>query len=487
MLIEHSAGLHSGSKPTLNGKDERFCSKENRLKSYDIVIVGSGTAGQTVAHELAKKRIKLAVVEQSDRPGGTCALRGCQAKKWFYEGAETIARARHLSGIGIQTAAVASWSQLRDAKNKFTGQVPERTIDAFEKAGVDFIQGTAKFLDERTLAVDHTQLAASFFVLASGSFPMPLPMEGAHLAIDSTEFMELPELPGRIIFIGGGFISFEFAHFANRLGPENIRCTILEAGSHPLGPFDEEMVDLLVKASADEGIDIHCDVEIVSIEKFAEKYRISLKDGRRFEADIVVHGAGRAPDISELELDRAGIDHGKRGVRVDVNMMTSNPNVFAVGDCAATIQLARVADYEAKVAAANILQIIDGRSPSAAADYSAVPSLLFTYPQYGMVGATERKLKKEGVVFKKSFAKNLSWPTYRRIGMRHAAYKLLKGNDDQLLGAHVLSDNAAGLVNTFALAMTHRIPVDRLYRQSILTPYPTRESDLIYMLQALVE
>ena len=103
-----------------------------------------------------------------------------------------------------------------------------------------------------------------------------------------------------------------------------------------------------------------------------------------------------------------------------------------------------------------------------------------------MVGATEEALKDEGVVYKKSFGKDLSWPTYRRIGMKSAAYKLLTGEEGRLLGAHVLSDNATGLINAFTLAMVNRISVDDLYRQSIMTPYPSRESDIIYMLKPLI-
>ena len=119
-------------------------------------------------------------------------------------------------------------------------------------------------------------------------------------------------------------------------------------------------------------------------------------------------------------------------------------------------------------------------------DYTAVPSVLFTYPQYGMVGATEAALEEAGVAYKKSFGKNLTWPTYRRVGMTSAAYKLLADEKGQLLGAHVLSDNAAGLINTCTLAMRNRIPVGALYRQSVMTPYPSRESDIIYMLKPLI-
>ena len=200
----------------------------------------------------------------------------------------------------------------------------------------------------------------------------------------------------------------------------------------------------------------------------------------------MVHGAGRSADIEDLNLKAAGVESTKRGVTVNEKMVTTNAHVYAVGDCAATIQLARVADAEAQVAAAGIVSRHKGDRNDDAMDYTAVPSVLFTYPQYGMVGATEEALKEKGVAYRKSFDKNLTWPTYRRVGMKSAAYKLLAGEDGQLLGAHVLSDNATGLINTCTLAMLNHIPVDALYRQSVMTPYPSRESDIIYMLKPLI-
>ncbi|MDX2452754.1 NAD(P)/FAD-dependent oxidoreductase [Desulfosarcina sp.] len=455
-------------------------------KQYDALVIGSGTAGQTAAYELNRNGLTVGMVEHSQRPGGTCALSGCQAKKWFYEGVETVARSRHLSGIGITSAAVASWLELRDAKNRFTSQVPDNTVNGLKKAGIDLIWGRARFTDRHTISVDHQQLSARFIVLATGAVPMQLPIDGAQHMVTSSEFLELDRLPRRIIFIGGGFISFEFAHFAVRLGPTDTRCTILEAGPRPLGPFDGEMVGLLTEASAPEGIEILCDVKITAIEKTGDAFRVTTKDGRRFDADLVVHGAGRTPDLSDLDLEKAGIESTRRGITVNEEMVTSNAHVYAVGDCAATIQLARVADAEAQVAATGIVSRHTGDRHESSMDYTAVPSVLFTYPQYGMVGATEEALKEAGMVYKKSVGKNLTWPTYRRVGMKSAAYKVLADEKGTLLGAHVLSDNATGLINTCTLAMVNRIPVEALYRQSIMTPYPSRESDIIYMLKPLI-
>jgi glutathione reductase (NADPH) len=455
-------------------------------QSYDVIVIGSGTAGQTAAYDLNEKGLTVGVVEQSDRPGGTCALQGCQAKKWFYEGTEVVARSRHMAGIGIDKPADASWMALRDAKNQFTKGVPQRTVDGLEDAGIDLIRGRARFLDDQSIDVDGRRVSARFFVVATGAVPAPLTFEGSQHLITSDQFMELERLPDHIVFVGGGFISFEFAHFSVRLGSHDARCTILEAGDRVLGPFDKEMVDLLHKASSQAGIAVQCRAQTTAVSPQGEGFTLTLEDGRQIDCDMVVHGAGRVPDIDDLRLKKAGIAFSDKGITVDHHMATATSHIYAVGDCADAIQLARVADAQAHVAAANILNAAKGAKNDQLMDYSVVPAVLFTYPQFGMVGATEAALKKQGVDYTKSFAKELTWPTYRRVGMQAAGYKILVGEKRQILGAHVLSDNATGLINSFALAMVSGIGVDDLYRYSTMTPYPSRESDLLYMLKPLI-
>jgi len=461
---------------------------EYSMKTYDVVIVGAGTGGQTAAYDLAAEDLSVAVVEKSERPGGVCALAGCQAKKWFYETMEIAARSRHLTGKGIDSAPVLNWASVLSEKNHFTSRIPDNTVKGLRGAGIDFIEGDARFIDNETISVSGKPVRSKYFILAAGARPMPLPINGKEHMVTSDAFLELNHLPDRIVFVGGGFISFEFAHFALRfVPPERRSITILEAAERVLGPFDRDMAALLVRASEEEGIEIKTGAAITAIKKGKGGFSVATdKGGPDFQADLVVHGAGRVPDIEGLDLSAVGVSYSSRGIAVNATMQTAVPNVYAVGDCAATIQLARVADFEAHIAAENIIAELE-KSVKPKIDYTAVPFMLFTYPQYGMVGKTEAALQEEGIKYYKSEESGLKWPTYKRIGMRDAAYKILVDEQNCLLGAHILSDNPSGLINTLRLAMLNRISMDKLHRQSIMSPYPSRESDLIYMLEPFLE
>lgn len=450
-----------------------------------MIVIGSGTGGQTAAYRLKQAGLDIALIDDSEKPGGTCSLSGCQPKKWFYEVAEVIAKSRHLTTRGITVPASGDWQSVWRQKEKFVENVPEGTIKGLHGAGIDFVEGSARFRNSRTVDVNGNPLSADFFVLATGAVPTPLPFSGAENLVTSSEFLALSRLPANIVFVGGGFISFEFAHFAARVGPEKREIKILEVADRPLGHFDEEMVDLLVNASIEEGIDVISNIQITSVERQGEVFYVRTNSDMVFEADLVVHGASRTPRTEGLNLEKIGVRVSDRGIDVNAKMQTSVPHIFAVGDCAATVALARVADFEANVAAENILALRGG-TDTVSIDYKAVPAILFTYPQYGMVGETEASLKRKEISYRKSAEKGIGWPTYRRIGMKHAGYKILADEDGAILGAHILSDNSSGLINAFRQAIIDSRSADDLYRQSIMTPYPSRESDIIYMLEDLI-
>jgi len=454
------------------------------MRKYDAIVIGSGTGGQTVAHRLKRARLNVALIDDGAQAGGTCSLSGCQPKKWFYEVAEVIAKSRHLAAGGISSPADGDWQSVWRQKQTFVESVPGGTVEGLRGAGIDFFRGTAAFEDSGTVKVNGDLFRADFFILATGAVPTPLSFTGAEHLVTSTEFLARSRLPSRIIFVGGGFISFEFAHFAARIGPGDRRITILEMADRPLEIFDEEMVESLVTASMEDGIDVISNIRITSVDRQGGVFHVRTAADRVFEADLVVHGASRTPRTGGLNLERIGVRTSDRGVDVNSKMQTSLPHIYAVGDCAATIALARVADFEAMAAAENILAA--GKDAgTVSVDYRAVPVILFTYPQYGMVGETEASIQKRKIPYRKSTATGLRWPTYRRVGMKHAGYKILAAEDGAILGAHILSDSASGLIDTFRQAIMDGRTAGDLYRRSIMTPYPSRESDIIYMLEDL--
>jgi glutathione reductase (NADPH) len=456
------------------------------MKTYDVVIIGSGTGGQTAAFDLKRAGLKVALVEISQRPGGTCALAGCQPKKYFYEVAEVIAKSRHLATKGITSPAAGDWHAVWAQKQMFTEGIPEGTINGLHEAGIDFLEGAAAFQDIHTLDVAGQAITADFFVLATGAKPVPLPIEGSEHLTTSSEFLERDRLPRRIVFVGGGFISFEFAHFAARIGPQERSITVLENGDRPLKRFDGEMVDLLLKASAEDGIDVKTNTQITAIDKKGDVFYVRTDADLSHEADMVVHGAGRVAETEGLNLERIGVALTQKGIRVNEKMQTTVAHIYAVGDCTATPALARVADFEAHVAAENIL-VTKKDTEMITIDYKAVPSVLFTIPECGIVGYTEAALKSKGITYRKSSASGVNWPTYRRVGLAYAGYKILVAQDGTILGAHIVSDHAAGLINTFKAAIIDGTTVEKLYRHNIMSPYPSRISDIVYMLKPLVQ
>jgi glutathione reductase (NADPH) len=399
---------------------------------------------------------------------------------------ESVARSRHLMDLGVTSLPETNWQQILKEKNRFTAQIPESAVKGLRGSGVTYIEGEAEFVDDHTLETGKNHITFRYGVIATGAKPVTLSIEGEEHIATSSDFLDLERLPPRIIFIGGGFVSFEFAHFAARLGGKPGAVHILEAGSRPLKPFDSDMVEQLVEASRAEGIEIHTEVNISGIRKVDSGYQVLFQSGDKLEADLVVNGAGRMPDIDALQLEAAGVKIEKGGIVVDSSMKTTQPHIYAIGDCAATLKLARVADMEAKVAVGAILASEEGQELPVI-NYSAAPAVLFTYPQLGMVGKTEEQLQEENIKYWKSFDTQLSIPTYRRLGMKYAAYKILVDENDQILGAHLLSDNTTGMVNTFKQAMIDKIPIGKLRDDNIMSPYPSRESDILYMLNPLLD
>jgi len=355
----------------------------------------------------------------------------------------------------------------------FTGAVPESTKEQLESQGIDCFSGHCEFLSSGEITCGEERIQAGSFIIATGARPRPLPLPGAEHSISSDEFLYLEELPQRIVFIGGGYISMEFAYVASAVGAE---VTVLQRGSRIMERFDADMVSILEDACGTKGIDIRTGVDPTKIEKCeGGGYAVILDSGESIETDLVVGAIGRVPNIEKLGLEEAGVSFDRRGIETNEYMQTSKGHIYAIGDCVQGIQLSPVSDLEARTAARNIVE-----PESEAADIDTLPSVVFSYPQLAAVGMDEERARSERSV-RIEQGTGGGWPNYQRLNETHVGYKVLIDKDtDTLLGAHLVGPYAGELINLFALAIKKEITLGEL--KELPWAYPTYSADIKYML-----
>lgn len=447
-------------------------------KKFDLVVIGTGAAGSTAAYKCRKAGWEVAIIDS--RPfGGTCALRGCDPKKVLVGAAELMDWNRRMQGNGIETGpSTIDWPSLMRFKKTFTEPVPEKMEKGYAKAGIAAYRGRTRFINRTTLQVGDEKLIGRFILVAAGARPARLGIPGEEFLTSSDQFLDLEQLPGQIVFVGGGYISFEFAHVAARAGAQ---ATILHRGARPLGRFDADLVERLVAATRDLGIDIRVKTAVEAVEKDGDRLivRASIEEGKQtFAADLVVHGAGRVPDIDDLALEKADIVRKEPGVAVNEFLQSvSNSAVYAAGDAAASggPPLTPVASLEGHVAASNMLQG-NHRKPN----YSGVPTVVFTIPPLASVGLREDEAKDQGLKVKVKHEDTSGWYSSRRINLKYSSFKVLEEeHTDRILGAHILGENAEEVINLFGLAMRRGLSAADL--KTMIYAYPTSCSDISYM------
>ncbi len=449
----------------------------NKNEQFDLVVLGAGTGAVGVARPCAKAGWKVAIVDCLPY-GGTCALRGCDPKKMLVGVTEVIDWSDRMRGNGLQGDEMAiDWAEMIAFKRTFTDVVPERLEQGLEKMGVVAVHGTARFTEAGVVQVGDRELHSKYFHIATGARPMTLGVPGEELLTTSTEFLELKSAPSRIAFVGGGFIAFEFAHIARRAGVSEV--TILQRGKRPLVRFDPDLVDLQTERSRKLGIDVRCESCVEDVVKDGDELRVrfSTPQGREeIVCDLVVHGAGRVPNLEALNLEVADVEVGPQGVRVNEYLRSvSNPAVFAVGDCADTgaPNLTPVSANEARIAAKNLLAGEDVRRM----EYPPIPSVVFTLPPVARVGLLEEEARQQDMEFDVNFQKTGQWYSSMRVGERYSAYKtLVEKGTGKILGAHLIGPGAEEQINLFTMAMGAGLTANQL--KGVIFAYPSYASDL---------
>jgi glutathione reductase (NADPH) len=492
------------------------------MRHYDAFVIGTGTAGETAAGLIRDAGFSVGIADEREY-GGTCALRGCQPKKYLVVPSHAAVEGWGLVDRGFRAAPELDWPTMQRSRAEFTDAVPGGTVQGLQERGIDTYHAHCEFQSETVVRCGDEDITASAFIIATGARPRQLPVPGGELAGVSDDFLYLDELPRRIVFIGGGYISMEFATVASACGCE---VTIVEHGDRIMKRFDPDLVDLLRQGCASRDIAVLTEATVSRISAgdgngarpgsggpfsggaadAGSASRVELEDGRSVDADLVIAALGRTPNVEDLGLEQAGVQHGRRGITTDKRMRTSAPGIFAAGDCVASIQLSPVSDAEAKTAAQNVIHLLQTRTgphdttdpedtdngayggvgdPTADAgsylelDIRALPTVVFTYPQLAQVGIDEAEARRRGGV-RVEYGSGAGWPNYRRLNEEHMAYKVMVDESSNcILGAHILAPDAGEIINLFALAMTAGIPAARL--KEIPWAYPTYLSDVKYM------
>lgn len=418
----------------------------------DLFVIGAGSGGTRAARIAAGHGASVAIAEE-DRIGGTCVIRGCVPKKLFVYASRFADEFEDAAGFGWKLGKPEfDWPTLRDAVANEVGRLSGLYRKGLEAALVQIHEERAVIEDAHTVRLQRSgkPVRARHILVATGGYPaFDPPIPGGEYGISSNEIFHLPELPRRLLVVGGGYIALEFASLFARLG---VAVTVLHRGDNVLRGFDEDIRTRLREALAHAGITFRLGCTIDRIELLADgTRRAHCAGGEPIDADVVLVATGRRPNTTGLGLEAAGVKLGPIGqVLVDEGSASSVPSIHAVGDVTNRINLTPVAIREGHAFADSTF----GGKPWTT-DHSIVASAVFTTPEIGTVGLTEQQAVAAGHelrVFEAGFRPMKATISGRqeRIYMK----LVVDAKTDRMLGVHILGHDAGEIIQAVAIAVT---------------------------------
>ena len=414
---------------------------------FDLITIGAGSGGVRASRMAAKTGAKVAVVEES-RVGGTCVMRGCVPKKLLVYAADFAHHFGDARGFGWDVAEPSfDWGELISNKNVELDRLEGIYQRILRESNVTLLDGRGVVTGPNAVEVAGKTYTAEKILIATGSRPHLPDVPGIEHAITSNEALDLAELPNRIVIVGGGYIAVEFAGLFNALGADV--AIIIRAGNILRG-FDEDIRDTLVDEMEKQGVTVHRECVVRSIEKSGEDYSLRLHGTETIECDRVFYATGRRPNTQGLGLEAAGVelnDHG--AIKVDEYFQTAAPSIFALGDVIDRVQLTPVAINEGM---AFVATQFEGRPT--AMNYDFVPAAVFSHPPVGTVGLMEAEARENGGevdIYLSRFR-----PMKHTLSGRDARtmMKLVVDRASQrVVGVHMVGDDAPEIVQGFAVAL----------------------------------
>ena len=412
-----------------------------------LTVIGSGPGGYETAVEAARRGLEVTIVTEGPL-GGTCLNEGCIPTKSLIFNCCSQA-----SGLAQAQA------KKRDVVESLQGGIAQLL------RSVNVVRGRARFVDPHTVEVGGVRYEADKTIVATGSVGAVLPIPGAELCIGSSRALELEDAPARLVIIGGGVIGLEFAGIFRSLGSQ---VTVLEYCNGILPRFDIDLAKRLKQQLVRQGISIVTGAAVTSAEKTGECLRVNYElkgEACSVECDCALMAVGRRPALDSLNFADVGVEFDRRGVKVDDRMRTTAPDIYAVGDVTGGLMLAHVATYQGLRALNDITGVRDS------IDFGVVPSVVFTSPEVATVGLTEENCKDAGIAYRAVKS------NYRSNGKALASdcadgyCKLLVGEDDRILGCHIMGEGADALIHEATVLITSGVTLDKA--RWIIHAHPT--------------
>ncbi|AQU82405.1 MULTISPECIES: glutathione-disulfide reductase [unclassified Halomonas] len=420
---------------------------------YDLFIIGAGSGGVRAARMAAATGARVAVAEERYL-GGTCVNVGCVPKKLYSYAAHFHDSFMDAAGFGwkLPEAAVFDWPTLRDSKTleiKRLNGIYQRML---EGAGVTLFNSRATLVDAHTISITRegrvTQVTAKQILLATGGWPWVPSFPGSEYALNSNQIFDLEAFPKRFLVLGGGYIAVEFASIFNGLGSNT---HLIYRGELFLKGFDQEVREFTRDEMVKKGVNLHFEANIQRIEPSGSAFNVYLTTGEMLEVDAVLAATGRRVNIEGLGLDALGVALDENGkISVNNRYETTVPSILALGDLTAGPELTPIALAEA-------MQLVDihfNKMDLQPLDYTTVPTAVFCHPNIGTVGLTEEVARKKYSkirVYRTDFRpmKHTLSGSSERVLMK----LIVNDENDVVLGAHMVGDEAGELIQGIAIAV----------------------------------
>lgn len=454
--------------------------------SYDLIVIGGGSAGYAAARVATDRGKRVALIEQGPF-GGLCILRGCMPSKTLLRSSELARLAGHSKALGISVKEVAvdypaivrrKEAIIRDFADYRRQEVAQREL-------LTLIDGEARFLDAHRVIVSDQALTAPHCIIATGSriFIPDIPGLAEQGYWTSDDALASDTLPQRLVVIGGGVIACELGQHFARLG---VQVTILERGPHLLRRHDPEFGRALGGYFEEEGITLHTNVRFHEVTRHGRSKMVVISTGDRKQTRrLSVHGdeiliaTGRTANIDGLDLAAAGVEGGAEGIVVDARLRTSHPDIYAAGDVTGTFQLTHVAVSQGEIAARNALG-----GPAQEADYRIVPDVIFSDPPFARVGLSEIDAARAGRPVLTASHPYDDLGKAICTGQTKGLVKMLADpTTGEILGVGLLGASAPELIHEAVVAMHYRATVADLAQMPHF--HPTLAEIFTYPAEAL--